>query len=107
MPTYSRARLFNPTYVCLWSVVKQSKPWLSDRRSLTLPLIVLNTMADMKSCEEWKPFIAMIAVDFAFAVVNILLKKILDEGMDHLVFVTYRLTISTIFLAPIGYFFER
>ncbi|KAF3965540.1 hypothetical protein ACB098_01G126200 [Castanea mollissima] len=64
-------------------------------------------MADMKSCEEWKPFIAMIAVDFAFAIVNILLKKILDEGMDHLVFVTYRLTISTIFLAPIGYFLER
>ncbi|KAK7834695.1 wat1-related protein [Quercus suber] len=64
-------------------------------------------MADMKSCEEWKPFIAMIAVDFAFAVVNIVLKKILDEGMDHLVFVTYRLTISTIFLAPIGYFLER
>ena len=81
---------------------------ITDKRSLTLPLLVLNTLvAHVKSCEEWKPFIAMIAVDFAFAIVNILLKKILDEGMDHLVFVTYRLTISTMFIAPIGYFLER
>ncbi|GMY30683.1 WAT1-related protein At3g30340-like [Fagus crenata] len=63
--------------------------------------------AHMNSFEEWKPFIAMIAVEFSFAIVNILLKKILDEGMDHLVFVTYRLTISTMFIAPIGYFLER
>ena len=81
---------------------------ITDKRSLTLPLIVLNTLvAHMKSCEEWKPFIAIIAVSFAFAIVNILLKKILDEGMDHLVFVTYRLTISTMFIAPIGYFLEK
>ncbi|EOY23796.1 hypothetical protein QUC31_008437 [Theobroma cacao] len=64
-------------------------------------------MAELKSCAEWKPFIAMIAIDFLFAVVNILLKKVLDEGMNHLVLITFRLTISTIFLAPIGYFWER
>ncbi|XP_062074756.1 WAT1-related protein At3g30340-like [Humulus lupulus] len=58
-------------------------------------------------CEEWKPFMAMVVVDFAFAVLNILLKKVLDEGMDHLVLVTYRLSISAIFLAPISYFWER
>ncbi|XP_024030837.1 WAT1-related protein At3g30340 [Morus notabilis] len=57
--------------------------------------------------EEWKPFMAMVGVDLAFAVVNILLKKVLDEGMDHLVLVTYRLSISAIFLAPIAYFWER
>ncbi|XP_054779108.1 WAT1-related protein At3g30340-like isoform X2 [Prosopis cineraria] len=61
----------------------------------------------MSSCDEWKPFLAMIAIDFAFAVVNILLKKSLQEGMNHLVFITYRLTTSSIFLAPIGYFWER
>ncbi|CAB4280346.1 unnamed protein product [Prunus armeniaca] len=64
-------------------------------------------MAVMKSCDEWKPFIAMVAIDFCFAIVNILLKKVLDEGMNHLVLITYRLTISTIFLAPISYFRER
>ncbi|KAG5015433.1 hypothetical protein JHK85_021569 [Glycine max] len=39
--------------------------------------------------------------------VNILLKKVLQEGMNHLVFITYRLSVATIFLAPIGYFKER
>ncbi|PON93003.1 Plant-drug/metabolite exporter [Trema orientale] len=63
-------------------------------------------MAEGKSCDEWKPFIAMVGVDFVFAVLNILLKKVLDEGMDHLVLVTYRLSISAIFLAPISYFWE-
>lgn len=64
-------------------------------------------MAEMKGFDEWKPFIAMVAIDFAFATVNILLKKVLDQGMNHLVLITYRLTISTIFLAPISYFWER
>ncbi|KAG2395945.1 WAT1-related protein [Vigna angularis] len=62
----------------------------------------------MKSrCDEWKPFIVMIAIDFSFAVVNILLKKVLEEGVNHLVFITYRLTIATIFIAPVAYFKER
>lgn len=49
----------------------------------------------------------MIAIDISFAVVNILLKKVLDEGMNHLVFITYRLSIATIFVGSIGYFRER
>uniref|UniRef100_A0A6N2MRY2 WAT1-related protein n=1 Tax=Salix viminalis TaxID=40686 RepID=A0A6N2MRY2_SALVM len=61
----------------------------------------------MADCNEWKPFIAMITVDFAFAIVNILLKKVLDEGINHLVLITYRLSISALFLGPIGYFWER
>ncbi|KAK9274604.1 hypothetical protein L1049_021853 [Liquidambar formosana] len=64
-------------------------------------------MAELKSLDEWRPVIAMIAVDLAFAIVNILLKEVLDEGMNHLVLITYRLSISTVFLAPIGYFWER
>jgi hypothetical protein len=61
----------------------------------------------MADCNEWKPFIAMITVDFAFSIVNILLKKVLDEGINHLVLITYRLSISALFLGPIGYFWER
>ncbi|RDX69213.1 WAT1-related protein [Mucuna pruriens] len=61
----------------------------------------------MRSCDGWKPFIVMIAIDFSFAGVNILLKEVLEEGMNHLVFITYRLSIATIFVAPIGYFRER
>jgi len=67
-----------------------------------------NCIAEMKSaCDEWKPFIVMIASDFSFAVVNVLLKKVLEEGVNHLVFITYRLTIATIFIAPVAYFRER
>ncbi|KAL5096924.1 hypothetical protein RYX36_001251 [Vicia faba] len=61
----------------------------------------------MKSCEEWKPFMIMIAIDVSFAIVNILLKKVLEEGMNHLVFITYRLSIATVFVGSIGYFKER
>ncbi|XP_030472115.2 WAT1-related protein At3g30340 isoform X2 [Syzygium oleosum] len=64
-------------------------------------------MAIGRSCDEWKPFFVMLAIDLAFAVVNILLKKVLEEGIDHLVLITYRLGISAIFLSPIGYFLER
>ncbi|KAF8028087.1 hypothetical protein BT93_E0872 [Corymbia citriodora subsp. variegata] len=64
-------------------------------------------MAIGRSCDEWKPFFVMLAIDFAFAIVNILLKKVLEEGIDHLVLITYRLAISSIFLSPIGYFLER
>ncbi|KAJ6423086.1 hypothetical protein OIU84_024088 [Salix udensis] len=64
-------------------------------------------MAVLKNCEEWKPFMAMITIDFAFSIVNILLKKVLDEGINHLVLITYRLLISAVFLGPIGYFRER
>ncbi|KAF8379883.1 hypothetical protein HHK36_027348 [Tetracentron sinense] len=64
-------------------------------------------MAEMKRCNEWQPVIVMIAVDFAFAIVNVLLKKVLNEGINHLVLITYRQSISTLFLAPIAYFWER
>ncbi|KAI4368005.1 hypothetical protein MLD38_016620 [Melastoma candidum] len=53
------------------------------------------------------PYLAMIAINFVFAVVNVLLKLVLQEGMDHSVLITYRLFVSAAFLAPIGYFRER
>ncbi|XP_058201192.1 WAT1-related protein At3g30340 [Rhododendron vialii] len=61
----------------------------------------------MKSCDKWSPIIAMVAIDFGFAIVNLLLKRIVDSGMDHLVFITYRQCIATILLAPIAYLSER
>ncbi|KAH7560833.1 hypothetical protein ACOSP7_016745 [Xanthoceras sorbifolium] len=64
-------------------------------------------MVEMNSCKGWKPFIAMIAIEFAFAIVNILLKEVLEHGMNDLVFITYRLSISAVFLAPFGHFLER
>ncbi|XP_059287225.1 WAT1-related protein At3g30340-like [Lycium ferocissimum] len=61
----------------------------------------------MKSYVEWYPIIIMLVIDFAFAISNILLKKIIMDGMNHLVFITYRQSISTVFLAPIAFFLER
>lgn len=61
----------------------------------------------MNNCVEWFPVMLMIAIDFAFAISNILLKKIIIDGMKHLVFITYRQSISTIFLAPVAFFVER
>ncbi|KAK9280633.1 hypothetical protein L1049_014329 [Liquidambar formosana] len=62
----------------------------------------------MKWNGQWKPVVAMVAVNFALAMVNVLLKKILNEGRtNHLVIVTYRQSVSTIFLTPIAYFWDR
>lgn len=57
--------------------------------------------------ENWNPVIIMLAIVFAFAVVNILLEKVLNEGMNPLVLITYRQLISILFIAPIAYFRER
>ncbi|KAL2524847.1 WAT1-related protein [Abeliophyllum distichum] len=61
----------------------------------------------MKKCVNWYPIITMIAIDLAFAISNILLKKIVTDGMDHLVFITYRQSISAVFLSPLAFFLER
>ncbi|KAL8520619.1 hypothetical protein ACS0TY_011238 [Phlomoides rotata] len=61
----------------------------------------------MKNLTQWFPVIAMVAIDLALALSNILLKKIVTHGIDHLVFITYRQTISTIFLSPLAFFLER
>ncbi|XP_024995039.1 WAT1-related protein At3g30340-like [Cynara cardunculus var. scolymus] len=62
---------------------------------------------DGKGYGKWYPVLVMIAVHFAFATINVLLKKVIDDGLNHLVFITYRLTVATIFLAPVAFFFER
>ncbi|CAK8570791.1 unnamed protein product [Lathyrus sativus] len=55
----------------------------------------------------WKPVLVMIIVNIALSIVNVFLKKVLMEGMDHLTILTYRQAIASIFLAPIACIFER
>ncbi|KAK9145907.1 hypothetical protein Sjap_005810 [Stephania japonica] len=64
-------------------------------------------MAEMQCCSEWQPVLAMVAIDFALAILNVLLKKVIDQGLEHLILITYRTAIATVFLAPITYFRER
>lgn len=59
------------------------------------------------SLAQLKPVSAMVSVNFAFAVANILIKKILELGADHLVIVAYRQLASAILISPIAYVLER
>lgn len=49
----------------------------------------------------------MLAIELALAIVNVLFKKALDDGANPLVLITYRHSISALFLAPISYILER
>lgn len=49
----------------------------------------------------------MLLIDAAYGVINSLIKKSLDQGLNELVLVTLRQLIATAFLAPIAYFRER
>ncbi|KAG6509895.1 hypothetical protein ZIOFF_027902 [Zingiber officinale] len=49
----------------------------------------------------------MLAVDMALAVMNIMIKKAIQEGMNKLVFITLRHLVATLFMAPITFLHER
>ncbi|XP_071705290.1 WAT1-related protein At3g30340-like [Rutidosis leptorrhynchoides] len=62
---------------------------------------------DTSKYSKWYPVLILLAIHFVFATINVLLKKVIEDGMNHLVFISYRLTIATIFLAPVAFIFER
>ncbi|KAL9245456.1 hypothetical protein vseg_019109 [Gypsophila vaccaria] len=59
------------------------------------------------TCQKWKTVVVILVVYFVMAVMNILFKKVIEEGKNELVIVTYRLTVGAVFLTPAAYFFER
>ncbi|XVF80350.1 hypothetical protein PTKIN_Ptkin15bG0062900 [Pterospermum kingtungense] len=61
----------------------------------------------MNCWRQWKPVVAMIAINFALAITNVLIKKTLDEGVSHIIILMYRQAISAVSLAPIAFFRER
>ncbi|CAI9764916.1 unnamed protein product [Fraxinus pennsylvanica] len=61
----------------------------------------------MKYIERWKQVFAMVTVQFVLATINILFKMVLERGMNHMIIVAYRQSISTIFLIPLAYLWER
>ncbi|KAJ8459420.1 hypothetical protein OPV22_032346 [Ensete ventricosum] len=56
---------------------------------------------------EWRSVFAMLAVDVMLAVMNTMVKKVMEEGMNRLILITLRQLIATLFMAPIAYFHER
>lgn len=55
----------------------------------------------------YKPHMVVLAIQFAYAGLNITSKAALSNGMSHFVFVVYRHVIATVFLSPLAYFLER
>ncbi|KAL0689415.1 hypothetical protein Bca4012_089093 [Brassica carinata] len=53
------------------------------------------------------PVIMIIVINMINGLVNALTKKVLDGGINRMIIATYRLGISTFFLLPIAYFWER
>ncbi|KAE8700964.1 hypothetical protein F3Y22_tig00110549pilonHSYRG00033 [Hibiscus syriacus] len=61
----------------------------------------------MNCGQQWRTVTAMVAINFAMAITNVLIKKILDDGTSHVIVLLYRQAISAVFVAPIAYFLER
>ncbi|KAL6350072.1 hypothetical protein AAG906_004007 [Vitis piasezkii] len=61
----------------------------------------------MNCHEQLKTVAAMVAVNFAISVANVLIKMILDQGANYLVVITYRQSISTVFISAVAFFLER
>ncbi|RVW99359.1 WAT1-related protein [Vitis vinifera] len=61
----------------------------------------------MNSHGQLKTVAAMVAVNFGLSVANVLIKMILDQGANHLVVITYRQSISTVFISAVAFFLER
>ncbi|XP_050238344.1 WAT1-related protein At3g30340-like [Mercurialis annua] len=61
----------------------------------------------MGRTEQLKTVFALIFINLSLAIVNILYKKVIDGGTNHMAIVTYRQLIAAIFLAPIACYRER
>ncbi|KAL0685702.1 hypothetical protein Bca4012_052550 [Brassica carinata] len=55
----------------------------------------------------WKAVFTMSIINIALSVVNVMFKKMLDQGINRMVATTYRLAAGTLFLIPFAIFMER
>lgn len=55
----------------------------------------------------WKAVFVMSIINIALSVVNVMFKKMLDQGINRMVATTYRLAAGTLFLIPFAIFLER
>eukprot|EP01018_Ginkgo_biloba_P012890 Gb_22525 [translate_table: standard] len=61
----------------------------------------------MEAMDKYKPHLAMLAVQFAYAGLCVTSKAALNKGMNQFVFVVYRHIIAALLLSPFAYFLER
>ena len=56
---------------------------------------------------SYKPYIAMLFVQFVYAGMALFSKAAMQKGMNPFVFVTYRQAFASVALAPFAFFLER
>lgn len=61
----------------------------------------------MSSFENSKPALAMLGLQFSYAIVSLITRAALVQGMSPRVFVVYRQAIATVFIAPLAHFSRR
>jgi drug/metabolite transporter (DMT)-like permease len=61
----------------------------------------------VETIENAKPILLMIVVQSIYAVVNIMLKMVTNDGSSLSVLIAYRFVFSTAFTVPLALFFER
>ncbi|KAJ4952754.1 hypothetical protein NE237_029586 [Protea cynaroides] len=57
--------------------------------------------------ESHKPYLAMLAIQFAYAGMALFSKASMDRGMNPYIFVAYRQAFASLALAPLAFFLER
>lgn len=62
---------------------------------------------NVEAIESVKPVVLMIVVQSIYAVVNIMLKMVTNDGSSLSVLIAYRFVFSTAFTVPFALFFER
>ena len=55
----------------------------------------------------WKAVIMMSIINIALSGVNVMFKKMLNQGVNRMVAATYRFAAGTLFLTPLAIFLER
>ncbi|XP_031478624.1 WAT1-related protein At1g21890-like [Nymphaea colorata] len=60
-----------------------------------------------EALDSYGPYVAQVMVQIVYALMNIIIKVALDDGLNHYVFVTYRQLVATLAISPVAYFVER
>ncbi|KAK7393638.1 hypothetical protein VNO78_22196 [Psophocarpus tetragonolobus] len=57
--------------------------------------------------ERAKPFIAVVSLQFGYAIMDVLTKAAMNKGMSNYVFVVYRHAVAFFVMAPLAFFFDK
>ncbi|XP_058763380.1 WAT1-related protein At1g68170-like [Vicia villosa] len=87
----------------IWCV----KHWKKTKINLSLLLKNMVNLFSVEAIESAKPIVLMIVVQSIYAVVNIMLKMVTNDGSSLSILIVYRFVFSTAFTVPLVFFFER